>query len=100
MSVVRAGGAIPRPAVRSEGRAGEGYSMARKKSEAGQAAEPEAVFAGPLGTYVYFIVAANGTVLAKFGAGTSTLDNLLGAGWTALRETPLAGGAALLVLKR
>ena len=42
----------------------------------------------------------DGTVLAKFGAGTATLDGLLAAGWTALRETPLAGGEVLLVLKR
>src|SRR4051794_23313442 len=92
----RGGATTPR---RARGRAG-GIPMARKKFEAGQAAELEAAAAGPLGTYVYFIVAANGTILAKFGAGTSTLDNLLGAGWTALRETPLAGGAVLLVLKR
>jgi hypothetical protein len=74
--------------------------MARKKQEVASGAESVAPFAGPLGTYLYFILQANGTVLTSYGAGTSTLDSLLGAGWTALRETPLAGGGALIVLKR
>jgi hypothetical protein len=78
--------------------------MARKKSEIGQeAASPSgtaAAFSGPLGTFVYFLLAANGTVLTSYGAGTSTLDSLLGSGWTALRETALTGGGVLLVLKR
>jgi hypothetical protein len=54
----------------------------------------------PVGTFIYFLLKPDGTVLASFGAGTTTLDNLLAAGWTALRETALAGGGALLVLKR
>jgi len=78
--------------------------MARKKPEVSQELASHtgitAAFSGPLGTYVYFILAANGTVLTSYGAGTSTLDSLLGSGWTALRETALTGGGALLVLKR
>ena len=54
----------------------------------------------PVGTFIYFILKPDGTVLTSFGAGTATLDGLLAAGWTALRETALAGGGALLVLKR
>lgn len=54
----------------------------------------------PTGTFLYFLLKPDGTVLAKFGAGTATLDGLLAAGWTALRETALGGGGALLVLKR
>ena len=42
----------------------------------------------------------DGSVLASYGAGTATLNGLLATGWTALRETALAGGGALLVLKR
>jgi hypothetical protein len=56
--------------------------------------------AAPLGTFIYFLLKADGTVLASYGAGTATLDGLLASGWTALRETALAGGGALLVLKR
>ena len=56
--------------------------------------------AAPIGTFVYFLLKPDGTVLGSFGAGTATLDGLLAAGWTALRETALAGGGALLVLKR
>jgi hypothetical protein len=56
--------------------------------------------AAPVGTFIYFLLKPDGTVLASFGAGTATLDGLLAAGWTALRETALAGGGALLVLKR
>jgi hypothetical protein len=56
--------------------------------------------AAPVGTFVYFILKPDGTVLGSFGAGTATLDGLLAAGWTALRETALTGGGALLVLKR
>ena len=54
----------------------------------------------PVGTFIYFLLKPDGTVLASFGAGTATLDGLLAAGWTALRETALAGGGVLLVLKR
>jgi hypothetical protein len=56
--------------------------------------------AAPTGTFLYFLLKADGTVLASFGAGATTLDGLLSAGWTALRETALTGGGALLVLKR
>jgi hypothetical protein len=56
--------------------------------------------AAPMGTFLYFIPKADGTVLAGYGAGTATLDGLLSAGWTALRETAPAGGGALHVLKR
>ena len=56
--------------------------------------------AAPVGTYLYFLLKPDGTVLGSFGAGTATLDGLLAAGWTALRETALAGGGALLVLQR
>jgi hypothetical protein len=56
--------------------------------------------AAPAGTFIYFLLKPDGTVLASYGAGTATLDGLLAAGWTALRETALAGGGALLVLKR
>ena len=56
--------------------------------------------AAPVGTFIYFLLKPDGTVLASFGAGTATLDGLVAAGWTALRETALAGGGALLVLKR
>ncbi len=59
-----------------------------------------ATAAAPAGTFIYFLLKADGTVLASFGAGTFTLDSLLASGWTALRETALAGGGALLVLKR
>ena len=61
---------------------------------------PAALAGGPIGTFVYFILKADGTVLTSYGAGVATLDALLSAGWTALRETPLAGGGALLVLRR
>jgi hypothetical protein len=61
---------------------------------------PPAAFAGPVGTYLYFILKADGTPLKSYGAGTESLDALLSAGWTALRETPLSTGGALLVLKR
>ena len=54
----------------------------------------------PIGTFVYFLVKPDGTVLGNFGAGTATLDGLLATGWTPIRETALAGGEALLVLKR
>jgi hypothetical protein len=57
-------------------------------------------FTGPEGSFVYFVLKADGSVLISYGAGTSTLDALLASGWTALRETALAGGGALLVLKR
>src|SRR4051794_21953049 len=99
--VVRARGASP-PGPRCIQGAGQGRGlpMARKKQEAASGAESAAMFAGPLGTYVYFILAANGAVIANHGAGTSTPDSLLGAGWTALRETALSGGGALVVLKR
>jgi hypothetical protein len=56
--------------------------------------------AAPLGTFVYFLLKPDGTTVASFGAGTAALDGLVSAGWTALRETALAGGGALLVLKR
>ena len=59
-----------------------------------------AVFAGPAGSKVYFILKADGTFLMSYGAGMATLDNLLSTGWTALRELALASGGALLVLKR
>jgi hypothetical protein len=68
--------------------------MAKLKTPAPVAA------AAPVGTFIYFLLKPDGTVLASFGAGTATLDGLLAAGWTALRETALAGGGALLVLKR
>ncbi|GAC1451911.1 MAG: hypothetical protein NVSMB9_36900 [Isosphaeraceae bacterium] len=55
---------------------------------------------GPMGTFVYFILKAGGTVVASYGAGTATLDSLLSVGWTALREVPLAGGEVFLVLRR
>jgi hypothetical protein len=54
----------------------------------------------PAGTFLYFLLKPDGSVLTSYGAGTATLDGLLAAGWTALRETPLAGGGALLVLRR
>ncbi len=65
-------------------------------------AKPKALApaAAPVGTFVYFLLKPDGTVLGSFGAGTATLDGLLAAGWTTLRETALAGGGALLVLKR
>jgi hypothetical protein len=53
-----------------------------------------------VGTFLYFLLKPDGTVLTSYGAGTATLDGLLAAGWTALRETALAGGGAVLVLKR
>ena len=56
--------------------------------------------AAPVGTYIYFLLKPDGSVLGNFGGGTATLAGLLAAGWTALRETALAGGGALLVLKR
>jgi hypothetical protein len=62
--------------------------------------KPKAPTAAPAGTFVYFLLKPDGTVLGSFGAGTATLDGLLAAGWTALRETALVGGGALLVLKR
>ena len=70
--------------------------MAKLKTPA---PDPAAI-AAPTGTFLYFILKPDGTVLASFGAGTATLDGLLSAGWTALRETALTGGGALLVLKR
>jgi hypothetical protein len=68
--------------------------MAKLKAPASGAA------GAPIGTFIYFFLKPDGTVLASFGAGTATLDGLLATGWTALRETALAGGGALLVLKR
>jgi hypothetical protein len=68
--------------------------MAKLKAPAPGAA------AAPVGTFIYFLLKPDGTVIASFGAGTATLNGLLAAGWTALRETALAGGGALLVLKR
>ena len=61
---------------------------------------PAPTAAAPAGTFLYFLLKPDGTVLTSYGAGTATLDSLLSAGWTALRETALAGGGALLVLKR
>ena len=63
-------------------------------------AKPKAPPTAPVGTYIYVPLKPDGTFLGSFGAGTATLDGLLAAGWTALRETPLAGGGVLLVLKR
>jgi hypothetical protein len=60
----------------------------------------EAMAAIPAGTFRYFLLKPDGTVLASFGAGTASLDSHLAAGWTALRETALTTGGALLVLKR
>jgi len=68
--------------------------MAKFKAPAAGAA------AAPVGTFIYFLLKSDGTVLASFRAGTTTLDGLLAVGWTALRETALAGGGVLLVLKR
>jgi hypothetical protein len=34
----------------------------------------------PVGTFIYFILKPDGTVLTSFGAGTATLDGLLAAG--------------------
>ena len=68
--------------------------MAKVKAAASAAA------AAPTGTFLYFLLKPDGTVLASFGAGTATLDGLLASGWTALRETALTTGGALLVLKR
>ena len=74
--------------------------MAKTKTPSpGSGPEPAAA-AVPTGTFLYFLLKPDGTVLASFGAGTSTLNALLSAGWTALRETALTGGGALLVLKR
>ena len=70
--------------------------MAKLKASASAQTEATA----PTGTYRYFLLKSDGTVLASFGAGTATLDSLLAAGWTALRETALTTGGALLVLKR
>jgi hypothetical protein len=56
--------------------------------------------AGPKGTFVYFLLKPDGTVLTSYNAGASTLNELLAAGWTALREVPLAGGGVLITLKR
>ncbi len=70
--------------------------MAKLKTPA---SDPAAI-TPPTGTFLYFILKSDGTVLANFGAGTSTLNALLSAGWTAHRETALTGGGALLVLKR
>ena len=56
--------------------------------------------AAPAGTFIYFILKADGTPLTSYGAGTATLDSLLSAGWTTLREAPLSTGGVLLVLKR
>ena len=69
--------------------------MARAKASASAS-----LAGGPLGTFVYFLLKADGTVLASYGAGAATLDALVASGWTALREAPLAGGGALLVLRR
>ena len=63
-------------------------------------AKPKAPAPAPIGTYIYFLLKPDGTELGSFGAGTATLNGLLAAGWTALRETALAGGGALLALKR
>lgn len=68
--------------------------MAKHKAPAPGAA------AAPVGTFLYFLLKPDGTVTASFGAGTATLNGLLATGWTALRETALTGGEALLVLKR
>ena len=57
----------------------------------------------PLGTFIYFLLKPDGTVLASFGAGTTTLDNparLSRTGPPSARRRRLAGGEALLVLKR
>src|SRR3954465_14537448 len=59
-----------------------------------------AAAAAPVGTFIYFLLKPDGTVLASFGAGTATLDGLLAAGWTALRETALTTGGALLGSRR
>ena len=63
-------------------------------------ASPAAGFTLPSGTYVYFVLKPDATVLLSYGAGTSTLDFLLSSGWTAERELALTGGGVLLVLKR
>ena len=60
--------------------------MAKLKSSASSA---------PAGTFVYFILKADGTPLTSYGAGTATLDSLLSTGWTALREAPLSNGRGL-----
>jgi hypothetical protein len=54
----------------------------------------------PLGTFAYFLLKGDGTVLTSYGAGSTALDSMLSTGWTALREVALTGGGALLVLKR
>jgi hypothetical protein len=74
--------------------------MAKAKTRPGNGAGPAAPFSGPTGTFVYFLLKSDGSVLTSYGAGMATLDNLLAAGWTALREVALTGGGALLVLKR
>lgn len=74
--------------------------MAKKKTPETEGPETTASAAGPLGTYIYVLLKGDGTVLTSYGAGVATLDSLLSAGWTALRETPLTGGGVLLVLRR
>jgi hypothetical protein len=74
--------------------------MSKTKTRHGGGADPTAALLGPMGTFVYFLLKSDGTVLTSYGAGTSTLDSLLSAGWTAMREVALTGGGALLVLRR
>ena len=74
--------------------------MAKKKPQGPVGPEVTASVAGPTGTFVYFLLKSDGSVLTSPGAGGDTLDSLLSAGWTALRELALTGGGVLLVLKR
>lgn len=74
--------------------------MAKHKLQSQGGSEITASSIGPAGTYVYFLLKNDGTVLTSYGAGGTTLDIMLFNGWTALRETPLSSGGALLVLKR
>jgi hypothetical protein len=74
--------------------------MSRKKTSLSATSGGATPHASPLGTFIYFVLKADGTVLTSYGAGGTALDALLSAGWTALRESPLSTGGALLVLRR